>query len=647
MILEVKNYKNISSINLELSEEKINFIYGMSGTGKSSIAKALIGDKSKENISYGKKIDDMDLKVQPKINENDFSIFDEQTQKNLLISKNESENIYSILFSNDGSLELIRNDISFILSNINSQRSRLFQYVNNVDEMIKKINTRKLSTSGKFSSNSSMAKLKAETTNPKYGEYSRFIHRNGLDYVKWIEAGANFPLFNEKKCPFCTRKLTEARLNKLQKIMKIAPEQYKIISDSKDILDNIGIEVPNFSSKREVDNLEKKLYDAINNKKIINDMYYMIDSYNFNSLDIKKINKIVFSASLKELYPEISTIIEEFNDNITELKKRLCKIKLKTSKLIGKNIKQLNDYLTKFSIPYQFEVDSYNTQEKKATVFLTSKKDNIHEDRTDNLSYGEKNLIALLLFLVSNNKNITIIDDPASSYDDNRRKIIYDLLFEFHDKQTFVVLSHDQVFIKYSLLGKETKKYLDNTGKILCLENNKGICIAKDICTEDFDSLENQILEFINNNELSYYRKIINLRILSELYRKGNKKDKLIYSYLSAILHNTSKVDVIAQLTQLNMNEEIIIGYIKEKYGFCLEKIPDNVYEDFNYEELTNFEKIAYKREQYRIKREKKRGVKSYIEKEFDDIIHLNTRYFISLNPYKFNIYSENIYDSI
>ena len=72
MILEVKNYKNISSINLELSEEKINFIYGMSGTGKSSIAKALIGDKSKENISYGKKIDDMDLKVQPKINENDF-----------------------------------------------------------------------------------------------------------------------------------------------------------------------------------------------------------------------------------------------------------------------------------------------------------------------------------------------------------------------------------------------------------------------------------------------------------------------------------------------------------------------------------------------------------------------------------------------
>lgn len=610
MILEVKNYKNISSINLELLEEKINFIYGMSGTGKSSIVNALMGDKSVKNVTYGKKIDDMDLKVEPKINENDFSIFNEQTQKNLLISKNESENIYSILFSNDGSLELIRNDIFTMLSNINSQRSQLLQYVNDVDEMVKKINTRKLPTSGKFSSNSSIAKLKAETANPKYKEYSSFIHNNGLDYVQWIETGAKFSLFNERKCPFCTRRLTDARLDKLHKIMKIGPEQYKIISDSKDILNTIGIEVPNFSSKREVDKLEKELYDAINNKKIINDMYSMIDSYNFNSLDIKKINKIVFSTSLKKLYPEISAIIEQFNDNIKELKKQLCKIKLKTSKFIGKNIKQLNDYLTKFSIPYEFEIDSYNTQEKKATVFLISKKDYIHEDRTDNLSYGEKNIIALLLFLISNNKNITIIDDPASSYDDNRRKIIYDLLFEFHDRQTFIVLSHDQVFIKYSLLGKETKKNLDNTGKILCLENNKGICIAKNICTEDFDSLENQVLEFINNNDLSYYRKIINLRVLAELYRNGNKKDKLIYSYLSAILHNTSKVDIISQLAKQKINEEIIIGYIKGKYGFCLETIPDNLYEDFNYDELTNFEKIAYKREEYRIRREKNAGLR-------------------------------------
>ena len=77
-----------------------------------------------------------------------------------------------------------------------------------------------------------------------------------------------------------------------------------------------------------------------------------------------------------------------------------------------------------------------------------------------------------------------------------------------------------------------------------------------------------------------------------------------------------------------------------------IEKMPNNIYYDFDYNQLTNFEKIAYQREKYRIKRGNKR-IKSFLEKEFDDIIHLNTRYFVSLNPYEFNVYSNNIYDNI
>ena len=649
MKIEIENYKNINSLKLELMDSKINFLYGVSGVGKSSIVNAVIGDKSEKNITYGKLAEDMKLLIEPKFGENDYLIFNEQTLQKLILQKEDSQDMYSIIFSNDNSLENIRKDISSLLSGMNSKRAELFDYVNDVDEMIKRINSRKLAKSGKFSSNSSIEKLKAEIINPKYKNYSNFIHNNGIEYVEWIEKGTQFHLFNQNKCPFCSKKLSVSRINKINNIAKIKPEQYKIISDSRDVLDKIGIEVPNFSYKREVTKLEKKLYDTINNKKIIIDMFNMIDSYNSSTLDINSIKKVVLSESLKKMFPDVEMVISEFNDSIKELKRKLGNIKLKTSKFIGKNIKKLNDYLSEFAIPYKFEIDNYNTKAKTATVFLISKKDEKHIDRIENLSYGEKNIISLLLFLVSANKNLIIIDDPASSYDDNRRKIIYDLLYEFHGKQTYVVLSHDQVFIKYALLGlKEiTRKYNTNTGKILCLENRKGVCISKEISSSDFDSLENQIFQFIEHNQLSYYRKIINLRVLFELSKNSSNKDKLIYSYLSAIMHNTDRNNIIEQLKEEDINESDIIKDLKQRYNIKLLPIPEDLYFDFNYDELSSFEKIAYQREQHRIKREGKRAVKSYIEKEFDDIIHLNTRYFVSLNPYKFDVYSENIYNYI
>lgn len=219
-------------------------------------------------------------------------------------------------------------------------------------------------------------------------------------------------------------------------------------------------------------------------------------------------------------------------------------------------------------------------------------------------------------------------------------------MYEFHNNQTYIILSHDQVFIKYALLGLSIKKHLDKTGKIVCLENIKGECNIKDITKLDFDSLQNQVISFMESTDLSYYRKIINLRILAELNKSNKKQEQLIYSYLSAILHNTNKDEILNQLAEKKVNESEVLILIKNNYNIILPTIPNDIYFDFDYSDLTTFEKIAYKREEYRKKRGNKR-IKTFIEKEFDDIIHLNNRYFVSLNPYKFDVYSESIYDNI
>jgi len=643
MELNIKNYKNIENLDLTVLDKKINYMFGISGSGKSSIAGVIFGNKEERNATYGKSINDIQFTINPSINVDDCSIFDIKKQNNLLLNKNDSDDMFSIVFSNDNRLQIIQNEISILLTQINSQRDTLNRYIANVDEMIRKINKKKFGAKEVFSKTSTIERLKKEIDNPKYKKYSNFIRQNGLEYVQWLEQGATFELYDNNKCPFCTRKLTTGRKDKLEELFQIKPEQYEIISNSEDILTNLGISIPNFSYKREIKKLEEDLYTANQNKKEILAMYDMIDSYSRYSLDVGSIKKIKLSDSLLNLFPDLNDIIEDFNLNIKELKKQYGELKYNTGRIVKNNLKRLNDYLEMFSIPYMFTVENYDITKKQATVFLISKKDQIHNDRTDNLSYGEKNLIALLLFLISDKSKIVIIDDPASSFDDNRRKIIYELLYEFHNERTFLVLSHDQVFIKYALLGiKSNNNYKSKTGKILYLENHNGICKTKEIESKDFGPLNVQVLDFVKETEMSYYRKIINLRILAEINKSNSKMDKLIYEYLSAILHRTNKKEIKKQLKDKKTTETYLKRNIYDKYKIKIKYIPDNIMDGFDYEYLTNFEKIAFKREEARQNRRNKK--KTYIEKEFDDIVHLNNNYFISLNPYKFDIFSEQIY---
>lgn len=643
MELNIKNYKNIENLDLTVFDKKINYMFGISGSGKSSIAGVIFGNKEERNATYGKSINDIQFTINPSINVDECSIFDIKKQNNLLLNKNDSDDMFSIVFSNDNRLQIIQNEISILLTQINSQRDILNRYIANVDEMIRKINKKKFGAKEVFSKTSTIERLKKEIDNPKYKKYSNFIRQNGLEYVQWLEQGAAFELYDNNKCPFCTRKLTTGRKDKLEELFQIKPEQYEIISNSEDILTNLGISIPNFSYKREIKRLEEDLYTANQNKKEILAMYDMIDSYSRYSLDVGSIKKIKLSDSLLNLFPDLNDIIEDFNLNIKELKKQYGELKYNTGRIVKNNLKRLNDYLEMFSIPYMFTVENYDITKKQATVFLISKKDQIHNDRTDNLSYGEKNLIALLLFLISDKSKIVIIDDPASSFDDNRRKIIYELLYEFHNERTFLVLSHDQVFIKYALLGiKSNNNYKSKTGKILYLENHNGICKTKEIESKDFGPLNVQVLDFVKETEMSYYRKIINLRILAEINKSNSKMDKLIYEYLSAILHRTNKKEIKKQLKDKKTTETYLKRNIYDKYKIKIKYIPDNIMDGFDYEHLTNFEKIAFKREEARQNRRNKK--KTYIEKEFDDIVHLNNNYFISLNPYKFDIFSEQIY---
>ena len=272
-------------------------------------------------------------------------------------------------------------------------------------------------------------------------------------------------------------------------------------------------------------------------------------------------------------------------------------------------------------------------------------KDSSQSERTFGLSYGEKNIISLLLFIIRTDNNHLIIDDPASSFDEFKRNTIYEMIVRMCKGKTTLLLSHDMVFGKFISIDKKKNIRQDVLGKLMFPENfdYDSSAIIKNVDFEDFGALQNHLMDFLkyNFNNLDYISKIITLRLVFESNKK-QKKYKILYSYLSAILHRKPILELQNELALISQQEETVIESItkivKEDFDFSvfnLEKY-DEKYEINNNTPI--FIKIMLLRENTKNK---------HIRKELSSIVHLNESHVIQLNPLVFNYFSKRIYDYV
>ena len=63
MNIKIENYNGIESLDYDLEEGKVNFLFGISGAGKSSIASALVDIDLDSHVTVGKTINDLNVKV--------------------------------------------------------------------------------------------------------------------------------------------------------------------------------------------------------------------------------------------------------------------------------------------------------------------------------------------------------------------------------------------------------------------------------------------------------------------------------------------------------------------------------------------------------------------------------------------------------
>ncbi len=110
MEVHIENYKNINNLDLSIENNKLNFLYGICGSGKSPLVAALTKECRPEDVSVGKNKEDVVISVdEMDPNPDSYQLFDEQTVSNVIIEDSEDGRYYNIFVGNENEILELEN----------------------------------------------------------------------------------------------------------------------------------------------------------------------------------------------------------------------------------------------------------------------------------------------------------------------------------------------------------------------------------------------------------------------------------------------------------------------------------------------------------------------------------------------------------
>lgn len=626
MKIIVNNYKNIINFEVDIIDQKFNIIYGLSGSGKSAISEVFNEplEKNKSLFANGDIYGSIDpLKQHTPI----ISIFNEKSLEKVLLEHEEDLYTGVILIDNETEVLKQKQQLELLLKDLDNKLES-YKSKNEIYSGLQKklkININKNNNLTKTSSLTklrSMIKTKADT--------NIFNHLMNLEseYFEWLLKGTTFEQYNHDKCPFCEKKLNnkiKRKLKNYKSYEKNLISSYKFKVDEAQYLDTLSKYTP-----KEIDKTEKEMLKIARANKgydIIRDFVKTVSKDSVESL-----NKIEVPSETFKYYPELKASVSIINRNIKTLSEKYNKALALANATLSRKVGKVNKLLERFGLQYEISATYKNGAVSNYKIY--HKNDFQKLERLSGLSYGEKRIFALIMFILEAEKNseadLFIFDDPVSSFDESRRYSFMNLIVESLKGKTILLLSHEQSIAKYGVIDKNNSK--SKFGKILYLENYDGNPMISEIQREHFDNIESHILHRLKSCP-NYIQKIINLRLF---YEKKPSRNKKIYNYLSNILHGNYK-----KIIKDEENEKAILDLIKADTMVKLDPFEKSYYVDIDLSDFSYFEKSFILREQISLK--KNPG----LYKELSYYIHLNGRELISLDPYRFTCMTKYVYDNL
>lgn len=692
MNIEIKNCNNIKEAKISIEKSSLNIKYGMNGTGKSTIAKAIANrEQLNELKTFGS---DLEPEINISDNINKVEIFNNDFINRITFNGSEViENGFEVFVKTD-EYDKKRKEITDILNKLNRETFK--------DEVINNLRNGFLNISAKIQLNANQtikrnpaykSILKKENmfevpdSLEKYSDFIKDKEKN-ITWVDWKNKGFEFD--ERKKCPFCAEKLSETYAEEKETFMEnYTKSGMKNLSDVLDLLENI----------KDYFNVEKynKLISCIKEDKneddidfiyqkfmlevaYLNDKFekiYQFDSYNIKNSEIgnlsDKVKDLIINKEELDYFSNetVFKVIENITKKINEIVEKITELQAKTATLntfiknsINSSKEDINKFLETAGFNYKFDFD-VSSENSSKTILIYKGEEDINVDDIDrHLSWGEKNAFALVLFMyyaISKKAELIILDDPISSFDSNKKYAIINRLFEnrsdeksFYGK-TVLMLTHDfEPIIDFIINNKPNSghaiaKYIKNTNNIVTeQEINK---------KDDIISIVELAYKYAKDNDLNTISRINFLRKYIEHTRVENFEEKqLIYDMLSSLVHAKEYPDKqVNRDTYLRFTEEeferaqdSIKKYIAD---FDYDRIVNNYYnKEYILEEFfkgsNNYIKSQLFREYLEVSGERN-NLDNNLLKFIDEIYHIENDYIFTIDLIKFDTIPDYIIEKI
>ncbi|MBC8524494.1 MAG: AAA family ATPase [Nitrospira sp.] len=573
MNIEIHNCNNIDTATISIAGSKLNIKFAPNGTGKSTIAKAvLLGVKGEQNLlneelmPFKLRKENLDNK-QPEVKGAEalksIMCFDEKYVSQFVYKPDELlSNSFDIFIRTD-SYKQREQEIEELVSNI----KQLFSVNQELDALINTLkemgNAFKTTKTGLSKSSAGMKGLSAgnkiKHVPAGLESYTPFIQsQNSVGWIEWQTKGCEFADLSDN-CPFCTSHTAD----KKDQIKKVGQEYDKntiknlialigiieklgdyFSDNAKNTLTTIttlkeGLEKEHESFlatvKKRIDDFTEKLeklktlsaFQFKDGEKVVEKLpAYKLDLQFFPELE---------SKNMQDAIAPINTSIDKVIEQAGQLQGKINQQRREMKKTIELHQKDINEFLAYAGYRYAVEIAGDGEQ---AQLKLR------HIDHEEHLSFGERNAFAIVLFMyecLSKKPDLIILDDPISSFDKNKKYAILEMLFRRDAEsclknKTVLMLTHDVEPI-IDTVKVLYRKFDNQTTSVSFLKLNAGVIeelpIQKndvktfaEICSNALGSSKDDIIKLI------YMRRRFEIaddkgdayQVLSNLLHKGNDK---------------------------------------------------------------------------------------------------------------------------
>lgn len=638
MEISITNFRNIEQLGISIDEGKVNYLFGICGSGKTSILDAIRKKPNPEDTRVGSGADNPSIIIDGNLPSYSSTRIYSLEQQEILFSEDPSSDCYHIFIGDESELITLEESFNSSIDNLRKIRDELIIFKGKVDQLGKTIGR---PTKTGYTARSKLGKAQSAmsraTRNPE-----SVVKSGDITYVEWRSKGFEISdSFGIGVCPFCGQIIPEDTLRSLEELRALSSKDLKPALQATTLLSELGLQEPDYADEEEFERLKRDLQDlfrAYESVSAIIDYTYIGRGTTLlegmpSELDV---DPIVY-----RFFPELEALVLDVKARRDNLMAQIGKMRGVLQKLVSSNSRRINSQLKMLGIPYEFTVDSTDREHHTASYVLRHMDSDTGTDMRKCLSYGERNLVALILFLHGDNASLTLIDDPASSYDDFRRSQIYDCIMR-HKGKTVLVVSHDQAFVRRAVCDQDRSRL----GRVLFLENRADGCTVTELTRDSFVFIDDEIRSRIAGAS-TYYQKLINARLYCDIHKEdvGNT----IWGYTSAILHGGDRASVTELLSERGVTESDILTNFKQSSDIDLDPMPPIIDRTVN-DDFTDYEVLVHVREV--LSRKKDNGTSLTPDEVLqhdmlNDLVHMNDCALFCLNPYRYATWPSTLSDTI